>query len=382
MKRLFVLVVAVAVALSMVPAAKADFVVGMMAYTDVGYYYRDEERLASQGFAVDSEVGDVFLSMPNHSRLYSKCTTEECGGYFELGVGSDAEVTGVGFQNTNFRKLYGWYDFGPFRIEAGHTEPLGACRQNPTQLFGLGRAAHIIGIGWGNIYDRTAQINLIYQGGPMYFAVGLSNDSPWGIFGDTVEYQWIPRFHIQGGVNTANFSVLPNLTFMQGEGEDTANEDSSVYGWVIEIPVKIQAGILGATISGHYGNNAGNVYSRYYNLSYGGQNANGNVQLTATGATEDTTCWGGYFDVSFGGQPVALHLIGGVQHVENDLWSNDDSNTRYMGVVRLAYSVTANFTLSPEFGYYVFGDDVNVAEGHDKDLGAEFLLGVQFQFVF
>jgi hypothetical protein len=360
--------------------AKADFVVGMMAYTDLGYYYRDTERMHTQNTTVDGGVGDVFIDMPHHSRLYSKCTTEDCGGYFELGVGSDTE-TSVGRANANFRKLYGWYDFGNFRIEAGHTEPLGASRYNPTQLFGLGRALHIILAGWGNIYDRSAQANLIFQGGAFYLGVGLSENTVFGLWsGDGEEYNYVPRVHLVAGMNSASFSILPNITFEQAEAKDTNAKDSSAYAWVIEVPVSIQAGMFGVKVSGHYGQNVGTLYSAFYNLSYIGQNASGAVQSKADGGVEDTTCWGGYFDVSFGGKPLAVHLIGGIQHVENDAWISEDSNTRYAAVVRVPYSITGNFSLSPEIGYYNFGDDVNTET--NKDLGSEWMAGVQFQFVF
>lgn len=380
MKRLFIFAAVITVALCIAMPAKADFVVGMMAYTDLGYYYRDTERMKTQNSTVDGGVGDVFIDMPHHSRLYSKCTTEDCGGYFELGVGSDTE-TSVGTANANFRKLYGWYDFGNFRIEAGHTEPIGACRYNPTQLFGLGRALHIILAGWGNIYDRAAQANLIFQGGAFYLGVGLSTNNRFAIWdGDGEEYNYVPRVHLVAGMNSASFSILPNITFEQAEADDTSAKDSSAYAWVIEVPVSIQAGMFGVKVSGHYGQNVGTIYSRFYNLSYIGQNATGAVQTKADGEVEDTTCWGGYFDVSFGGKPLAVHLIGGVQHVENDSWQYEDSNTRFAAVVRVPYSITGNFSLSPEIAYYEYGDDVNVE--HDKDLGTEWMAGVQFQFVF
>jgi len=379
MKRLFIFAAVLAVAFSIAIPAKADFVVGMMAYTDLGYYYRNSERMKTQNPNVDGGVGDVFIDMPHHSRLYSKCTTEECGGYFELGVGSDTE-TSIGTANANFRKLYGWYDFGNFRIEAGHTEPLGACRINPTQLFGLGRALHIILAGWGNIYDRAAQANLIFQGGAFYAAAGVSTNDRFGIFGTGEEYNYVPRVQLQAGVNTATFSILPNFTFEQARGKDTPNKDTSAYAWVIEVPVSIKAGMFGVNLSGHWGYNVGTAYARFYNLSYGGQNATGAIQVKADGGVENTLCWGGWFDVSFGGKPLELHLIGGIQHVQNDIWEHHDSNTRYAAVVRVPYAVSGNFTLSPEIGYYDYGDDVN-KEGN-RDLGREWLAGVQFQFVF
>ncbi|MBI4776026.1 MAG: hypothetical protein HY788_17935 [Deltaproteobacteria bacterium] len=381
MKKLLAVAVSLSVVLCIVIPAKADFVVGMMAYTDLGYYYRDTERMKTENPTVDGGVGDVFIDMPHHSRLYSKCTTEDCGGYFELGVGSDTE-TSIGFANANFRKLYGWYDFGNFRMEAGHTETLGAARYNPTQLFGLGRALHVILCGWGNIYDRAAQANLIFQSGGFYLAAGLSTNDRFGIFdGNGEEYNYIPRVHLVAGVTTPTFSILPNLTFQQAEGKDTTNKDSSAYAWVVEVPVSIKAGSFGIDLSGHWGYNVGTLYSQYYNLSYGGQNATGAVQVTPDGEVEDTLCWGGYFDASFGGNTIAVHLIAGVQHVENDVWEGEDSNTRYGIAVRIPYSISGSFTLSPEVGYYNHGDDVNVQES-GKDLGTDILAGVQFQFVF
>ncbi len=107
--------------------------------------------------------------------------------------------------DTNFRKLYGFYKFGDFQVTAGHTEPLGASRYNPSQLFGFNEYNHIIMLGFGNLYTRVAQLDLEYRAGMWYFGLGINSPSSFGLEGN--EYSPIWKVADVAGLRTKMIDV-------------------------------------------------------------------------------------------------------------------------------------------------------------------------------
>ncbi|MBI4773290.1 MAG: hypothetical protein HY788_03755 [Deltaproteobacteria bacterium] len=278
--------------------------------------------------------------------------------------------------------LYGWPDFKHFHIEAGNRGTLGAGRQSPSQFFGIGAGRRNGPEGWGNAGDQAPRINVVFRHNPLYFAFGVSNRSLPGLPEEEFTLGFGPRFHLAGGIESERISVLPNLTLMQTEAEDLQSSEDTASAWVVEVPFSLHAGSIGARFSAHYGMNVGSVYRGLYNSSYAAKHADGRLYSGDEETLADTKGYGGYFDLSFGAKPLAMHFIGGVQVVRNPQWKDDDSNTRWAAVVRMPYALSSYLLLSPELGYYAFGNDVNVEPGQQKDLGAEWLGGVQFEFLF
>ena len=97
----------------------------------------------------------------------------------------------------------------------------------------------------------------------------------------------------------------------------------------------------------------------------------------------DTQTIGGF--VSFEYKVGVLTLIGGfgMEQISNDDWKNklgykDDSYTRTAYFVAIPYQVNKFFGIHPEFSYFNHGD--NPENGADQ--GNEWMLGLQFRFIF
>ena len=158
MKRLLTVILAVALVFAFTIPASADFKMGIMSFTDIGYSMTSEDRqkVLTGNPNADSKY-TAFVDTPIHNRLYGNFSNENMGGYYELGLGFGGNDVGFSTgEDEYFRKLYGWYKIGNLMIEAGHTEPLGASRFNPTQLLGLNEGGHIIMLATGLAFGVLA----------------------------------------------------------------------------------------------------------------------------------------------------------------------------------------------------------------------------------
>jgi len=368
MKRLLTVTLAVALVFAFTIPASADFKMGIMSYTDIGYSITSEDRqkVLTGNDNADSKY-QAFVDTPIHNRLYGKFSNENMGGYYEMGVGGD----GVSFSHEDeyFRKLYGWYKIGNFRIESGHTEPLGNSRFNPTQLLGLNEYGHIILQGWGNLYMRNTMVDVEYSSGPFRAAVAAQSPSinPVNLEGENYQptWQWAAQLDYRSKMFWATLSGT--FGYFDTDEEPSGADDSAV-AWEATLMLEFKLGFFTVRLQPYYGQNIAN-------LGYGGM-ADATAVVDVNGKVEDTDCWGGYIDFTFGGDPFLVHLMGGYAGADNDAY--DDESQRWAVVVRGAWKVAANFTLSPEVGYYDYGDTVT----GDIDQGSQVLAGVQFQFVF
>jgi len=371
MKRLLTVILAVALVFAFTMPASADFKMGIMSFTDIGYSMTSEDRqkVLTGNPNADSKY-QAFVDTPIHNRLYGNFSNENMGGYFEVGYGFGGN--NVGFSTSEdeyFRKLYGWYKIGDFRIESGHTEPLGNSRFNPTQLLGLNEGFHIILIGFGNLYQRTTMVDAEYSFGPFRAAVGAQtpNVNPVNLEGDGFNptWEWAAQFDFRSKMFWATISGT--FGYFDTTGEAPQADDSAV-AWEASLMLQFNLGFFTVRLLPYYGQNL-------TNLGYGGL-ADAAAVVNVDGKVEDTDCWGGYVDFTFGGDPFLVHLMGGYANADNDAY--DDASQRWAIVARGAWKVAANFTLSPEIGYYDYGDTVvgNI------DQGSQVLAGVQFQFVF
>lgn len=358
MKRLLVISLSVACVLIFAVSAMADFKMGIMSYTDIGYFHQDSEAIG-----MTSDRTKAFVDEARHSRLYGKFSNENMGGYMELGMGSGGVVS----TDVNFRKLYGWYKTGNVTFHAGHTESVGSARFNASQLLGFNENNHIIMLGYGNLYTRIAQVGVEWRQGPWYFQIAAGR--PIDAFGLTgVEYPPTPRGDAALGIRTKNFWATLCATFAWTLTDDElAGADDQATAWVVDLPMDFKFGMISLRVAPHYGQNVGNLY---------GLMKNAGVIVDAQGRVEDTDVWGGYADLTIGGKPFLVHIIGGIENADNDTYATD--KTTWALAVRGAYKVGANFTVSPEIGLYDNGDNVNT----EADAGQEWLAGIQFQFIF
>jgi hypothetical protein len=371
MKRLLTVTLAVALVFAFTIPASADFKMGIMSYTDVGYNIQSEDRrrVITGNPNADSKY-TAFLDTPIHSRLYGNFSNENMGGYLELGLGFGGNDVGFSTgEDEYFRILYGWYKIGNILIEAGHTTPLGASRFNPTQLLGLNEASHIIMLGFGNLYNRTTQVNMIYSTGAFRAGIGINtpNETVVPLQGSGYQPTWMWTGQVDYRSKMFWATLSGSFGYFATDEEPTGADDNAT-AWEASLMLQFNLGMFKVRLMPFYGQNI-------TNLGYSGVD-NGAAVVDVNGQVEDTDAWGGYIDFTFGGDPFLVHLIGGYSNTDNDTF--DDDGQQWAVGARGAWKVAANFTLSPEVFYYDYGDTVvgNI------DAGSQILAGVQFQFVF
>jgi hypothetical protein len=382
MKRLLRFVVASAIILLFALPAMADFKMGITAYTDIGYFHRDSDRhRAIGGKPLGEDTTTAFVDIPVHSKIYGKFSNKNMGGYAEIGMGqSGTEISTTGNRLT-MRKIYGFYKWGYLQLTAGQTEPLGAARYTASQLMGENESQHFLLAGWGSLYMRNPQVNLEYRRGKWYLGVGASEivhsfDSAGNTGG--VEESPVPTGDLVIGFRSKPLEMTLNgsASYNSFTGEkETADDDAKA--WYVSLNTDLKLGMCQFRFHPYYGQNIANMGFAYMSPA-------SVLFIDSDGQTHNTDMYGGFVDITIGGEPFLVHLMGGHSVAENDFFKTKntkgkDEEQRWSWAVRGAYKVGENFTLSPEVSWYDYGLDVL---GDGEDLGTEWMGGVQFQFEF
>jgi len=375
MKKLFVLMLALCALVAFAaPAFAAEgptsrVIINGRMLTDFGYWNRSEELTHS-----GKDVTTAFVNMPGHSFLRARWRTSDAmsGGRIELGLRSLQPAATV-----SLRYAYGWYKVGNCRILAGQTDNwFGSLAYHPKQYVGLNNNAHLLLFGWGFLWPhRVPQVQLTYEtkGWGIQFALEepRAKAAPQG----ADFYINFPRVSVTGMFKAGGFMTHPGFLFVQHNYEGVQSGDDSYNTWAFVLPMMYSAGGLTVKFQGHYGVNIVTEIPFYPALSGPVQKANGDI--------EDTTTIGGMISAEYKMGKVAI--IGGVgfEQFSNDEWKDtlgykDDSNTRMGYFIAVPYQVNKFFGVHPEFSYFDYGD--NPANGDDA--GNEWMLGVEFRFIF
>ena len=345
--------------------------------TDVGWWNRSEE-LTTNG---SSSVGTWFLNMPGHSYLRARfySVDKNVGGRIEIGLKSLQPNATV-----SLRYAYGYWRVGNCRILAGQTDNwFGTLAYHARQYIGLNENTHLIMLGWGFLWPtRVPQVQFTY------------NTAKWGIqfaleeprqksnyFGSGTDSTFkFPRASVTMMFKLGGFMTHPGFSFVQHsyEGGNSGAFDDSYNTWAIVLPVKFTTGPFTLKFQGHYGVNFATEY--FYVPSTWARPYRSGI---TNGDIEDTKIYGGMLAGEY--KIGKLMVTGGVgyENFSNDAWSgkngySKDENVRTSAFIALPYQFTKNFGIHPEFAYYSYGDNPQTG----NDIGNEWLLGVQFRFVF
>ncbi|MFH1036418.1 MAG: hypothetical protein V1806_18125 [Pseudomonadota bacterium] len=393
MKKLFAIMVAIAALVAFTaPAMASDqpgptFVVGGRMLTDVGYNNLSKELTTNK----KEDVTTAFVNLAGHSYLHAKFTSADktTGGFIELGLSSKINNA----EAVTLRYAYGWWKVGNCRLLAGQDESwLGTLIHHPHQYLGLSQSAKLLMSNWGYTYTgRHPMVRFEWKSGMFGFALAAATPGaeyvPTAPAG-TDYYANMPRFDIAGYLKAGGFWTQPAFGFSQLKLEGTASgADNTFTQWMAVLPAKFTAGPFTAKGEIHYGQNTDiewdgikpSVRSVLLNEPFVGAN----------GKIEDSKMLGGFIALEYKVLPVWELTAGiGMEKVSNDAWKKavanggaaykDDNYTRKAYFVAAPYAVTKNFTIHPEFAYYDYGDNLKVG----GDTGNEWLLGMQFKFVF
>jgi hypothetical protein len=313
--------------------------------------------------------------MPGHSFLRARWRTADAtsGGRIELGLKSLQPTASV-----SLRYAYGWYRVGKCRILAGQTDNwFGHLAYHPKQYVGLNNNAHLLLFGWGFMWPhRVPQVQFAYTG--KSFGIQFAFEEPrykTAPSGADI-YFTFPRMSLTAYFKTKSFMTHPGVLFVQHNFEGVASgQDDSFNTWAFVLPIKFTAGAFTLKFQGHYGVNIATEIPFYPSLT-------GPVQK-ADGKYEDTTTLGGMIAVEY--KVGALTVTGGFgyEKFQNDEWKDtlgykNDDQVRKAYFVAVPYQVNKYFGIHPEFAYYDYGDDPSTGQ----DAGNEWMLGVQFRFIF
>jgi hypothetical protein len=339
--------------------------------TDIGWWNKSKELTANG----KDDVTTAFVNVPGHSYLRARWRTSDAmsGGMIELGIKSlqpDAEVS--------LRYAYGWYKVGNCRILAGQTDNwFGSLQYHPKQYIGLNNDAHLLLFGWGLMWPhRVPQVQFTYF-----------TDS-WGIQfaleeprANTAEegadfYVNVPRMTLTAMFKAGGFQTHPGILWVQHNYQmpSGSSGDDSYNTWAFVLPIKFTAGAFTVKFQGHYGINIATEIP-FYPANTG--------PIMVGDKYYDTQTYGGFISAEY--KIGAITLIGGVgyEDIQNDDWKNklgykDDSYQRLAYFVAVPYQINKFFGIHPEFSYYDHGDDPETGD----DQGNEWMLGVQFRFIF
>ncbi len=419
MKKFFAIMVAAAALVAFTAPAWADegpgpsFVVGGRMLTDLGYDHSSKELTNNK----KEDVTSAFVSLAGHSYLNAKFTSADktTGGFVELGLLSTSNANSAGFKGANsesvlLRYAYGWWKVGNCKLLAGQTDGwVGTLIHAPKQYFGIDQDGKLLLANWGYIYSgRAPQVRFEWQSGMFGFALaavqpgaeslayygagstGLTAGTLNNIAG-TDAYATVPRFDVAAQFKAGGFWVQPGIGWSQLKLEGiTGGGDSETTQYMAILPVKFTAGPFTAKAEIHYGQNN--------DLEWSGNLLGLNVLrndlmsipvVKGNGKVEDTHQLGGFLALEYKLTAALEATAGfGIEKLNNDAWKTsvasggagykDDNYTRKAFFVALPYTVTKNFSLHPEFSYFDYGDNPKT----NSDNGNEWLLGMQFRFVF
>ncbi len=373
------LVVAAAAPALAVSPSTYTFQMAARMLTDIGWQQKSQE-LTNNG---SDDVGSWFLNLPGHSYLRARfySVDKNVGGRIELGLKSiDASAT------VSLRYAYGYWRVGRCRILAGQTDNwFGSTAYAAKQYLGLQENSHLLLFGWGYLWSgRVPQVQFTYESDVWGLQFALEgprqNDNYFDSSASTDSTYIFPRASLTMMFKYRGMMTSPGFSFVHHKYEagDSGAFDDAYNTWAFVLPIKFTTGPFTVKFHGHYGVNFATEYPFYsstWTRPYRSGITNGDV--------EDTTIFGGMLAGEYSLGKLMITAGVGYENASNDAWSgkngySKDETVRLGAFVATPYQFTKNFGVHPEFGYYSHGDNPKTGE----DLGNEWLLGVQFRFVF
>jgi hypothetical protein len=388
MKKIFAIAVAMMAFVAFAGAAWAQAtepgpsaVLGGRIWTDLGYQNLSKEQTINQ----KDDVTTSFLQLSGHSYLRGTWTSADktTGGHVEINTAAkenDTEVVGL-------RYAYGWWKVGNCQLVAGQTDGwLGSLAYMPMTTFGVTQSGKTGLLNWGFVYSsRSPQMRLEWRSGNVGFSVAAVQPAAEQVtnIANVDMYSNVPRFDVAAEFKAGGIMTTPAFGWSRVNYQGLANGfDDDYNSWIVMLPLKYTVGPFTAKMQLHTGANTEAEYSG--ELQNNMRNAP-KIMPVGLGANKvyDTEEIGGVVALEYA--IGALTVTGGYGQVriENDYWKvangyKNDSYDRSAWFVALPFAVTKNFTVSPEFQYYMYGDN----PVSNTDLGNEWLLGLQCKFLF
>ncbi len=349
----------------------AQVIINGRLLTDIGYWNKSKELTANG----TDDVTTAFVNVPSNTYLRARWRSSDgtTGGLIELGLKSLQPTASV-----SLRRAYGWYQYGRCRLLVGHNDNwFGNMAYAPSQLLGINNDSHAYLWAWGFLWpSRVPQVQFTVEA--KTWGVQFAVEAPRNQFAHSGNdlYFVLPRMSLTAMFKAGGFMTHPGFSFVRHSYEGVPGPaDDQFDTWAVVLPVKFTSGAFTLKFQAHHGKNFYNEYPYYPEIT--------EVTHSLTSfKLQDTFVLGGMLSLEY--KLGAVTLIGGVgyEKFENESWKRngwkDDNADRKAVFVAVPYQVNDFFGLHPEFSYYDHGD--NPVDG--KDAGTEWMLGVQFRFIF
>lgn len=393
MKKFFIAMVAIVALIAFAVPAMAAGSIHVRALLDAGYQNYSDERSA-----VGEAYTSVFMGVPAHSYLRGLWMSDDkkTGAHAELGIGSNVHVA----DGISLRYLYGWYKVGNCKLVAGHTDSTwGSLAYSPFQHVGFGFGKLLL-LGWGHAYSgRHPQVRFEWSGGAFGFSIAAGSPmnswsmpqlatgaftASWDATGTVATlspvtgalpadmYATFPMIDVVLSFKAGGFMTTPGFRWSQMKAnyaDGAGDYEDAVNSYALQLPVKFTSGAFSFVGQVFYGQNFNNIVAlhRDSNPLWNGMDV------------ENTITYGGSVGATFKTGALTVGTGFGYVRNTNDLWdgATNDYTSRYAAFLSARYQVTKNFYVHPELSYWNYGKSIA-----DADLGTEWLLGVQFGFIF
>jgi hypothetical protein len=372
---------------------------------DTGAWSLSKERTVAYG-VVNQDRTQFFMNIPQHSMITGVVEAGNTGFLWEIRYGRDnltaheqgdtaSTTPNIGAADKNNRlnyleaaKFYGWYKFGNCRIMAGKGDQWLTSVGNGQNL-GIAMG-HILLYGWGNFYDdRSAQIRFeqninksfsyaISAVQPAYGDVNVATAVP-GVTRNVDSYAQFPLLAVKFTMNFGPVTLFLPFAWSQVEWDDLPNGyDNSVTYWLAGVQGRVTAGAFTATFGGNWSQNQAIFNGAYNNVA----NPYSAPIRGADGTVKNGRNLAGFIDLAFKAGTFTPHLFFGYDYSNNTdaFKEGNDYNARYAVGVAADWAVSPNFLIRPEFAYYNYGE--RPGDRLKPSLGTEWLLGMQFAFLF
>jgi hypothetical protein len=409
MRRFFTAIALLAAMATAAPLIAADapgygVVIGGRVRYDIGWQVLSGDRQASN--TTDDTLINFFSGIVSNSYLSATFTSADktTGARVEMGLNGNTNLNNSGGAQSNndvtLRLAYGWWKVGSCTLLAGQSKTRLGSGVEVDQIFGATKSVKTDMQGFGFLGGtRAPRLALAMEVNDNFgFEISIAQagaevtaNSPavYSAAGSTQNY--LPRLEVVLDFKAGGFKISPGAGISYQKWEFTAantNADDSVLSYLFFLPVKYQNGPFWAVLSALYGQNIDTDWSGENTSAnsatyraYGGQNMA--LPVSTANGIENTKIWGIGLGLGYAiSEQFTLKAAGGFDHLSNDGWGvgeQEDSYTRWGIWLAAPYKLTSNLTIQPEIGYFNYGDRTGMV---DTKAGSEWLIGVNFQFLF
>ena len=381
---------------------------------DMGWQINSKEH--QWGNKSGSSITNFFATVNTNSYLRALFTSADktTGAHIEFGIGSYINRNNngeAGADSVALRFGYGWWKIGSCKLLVGQFAGRLGDRYLPGNNLGHTKSGKTDLMGFGFIGGtRNPKIALqmdvnenfgfeiaLGQAGSEATDIDMYSEAVRGVASTS---SYLPRLEVVLDFKLGDFMLSPGAGISYNKfdiSDPYSNVDDYSLSYLLWLPLRYKSGPFNFVINGFYGQNTDTDWTGEQNTNwsdsgmpksgrhYAGQP--GVLPMLKGDDIEDSKYWGAGFGFGYTfTDTVSVKTGAGFANIKNDAWDvngGKDNYTRWGAFISLPYKVSSNFTVSPEVAYYNYGDVVGVdTTGREDEAGDEWLIGVNFQFLF